>query len=108
MSFPDRTIYVMLFFPLPARYAVMVFGGIAFLSSLSGSDSGISHTAHLGGMLAGYLYLKRGPYRRRGGGSWYQPIKDAYLDYKLRQARRKFEVYLSKKERERNNKDTIH
>ncbi len=108
LSFPDRIIYVMLFFPLPARYAVMVFGGIAFLSSLSGSESGISHTAHLGGMLVGYLYLKRGLYGRGHRGSWYQPIKDAYLEYKLRQAKRKFTVYLSKKERDRHKNDTIH
>lgn len=108
MSFPDRIIHVMLFFPLPARYAVMVFGGIAFLSSLSGSDTGISHAAHLGGMLVGYLYLKRGPYRGRPGTSWYQPIKDAYLEYRFRRARQKFEVYLNRKERERRDNDTIH
>ena len=108
MTFPDRIIYVMLFFPLPAKIAVMIFGGIAFLSSLSGSDSGISHVAHLGGMLAGYLYLKRGPYRGRGGASWYQPIKDAYLEYRFRRARQKFEVYLNRKERQRRDNDTIH
>lgn len=108
MTFPDRIIYVMLFFPLPARIAVMVFGAIAFLSSLSGSASGISHAAHLGGMLAGYLYLKRGPHRGRSGTSWYQPIKDAYLEYRFRRARQKFEVYLSRKERQRRDNDTIH
>ena len=108
LSFPDRIIHVMLFFPLPAKYAVMVFGGIAFLSSLSGSDSGVSHAAHLGGMLVGYLYLKRGPYRGRPGASWYQPIKDAYLEYRFRRARQRFEVYLSRKERERRDNDTIH
>ena len=105
MSFPDRIIYVMLFFPLPARFAVIVFGGIAFLSSLSESASGIPQ---LGGMLAGYLYLKRGPYRGRPGASWYQPIKDAYLEYRFRRARQKFEVYLDRKERQRRDNDTIH
>ena len=108
MSFPDRIIHVMLFFPLPAKYAVMVFGGIAFLSSLSGSDTGISHVAHLGGMLVGYLYLKRSPYRGRSGAGWVQPIKDAFLEYRFRWARQKFEVYLNRKERERRDNDTIH
>ena len=59
-------------------------------------------------MLVGYLYLKRGPYRGRPGASWYQPFKDVYLEYRFRRARQKFEVYLSRKERERRDNDTIH
>ena len=35
MTFPDRIIYMYMIFPLPAKYFVMIIGGIAFLSSLS-------------------------------------------------------------------------
>lgn len=108
LTFPDRIIHVMLFFPLPAKYAVIIFGGIAFLSTLSDSMSGVSHTAHLAGMLVGYIYLKGPFYRNRPGTSWYEQIKDAYLEYKFRRARKSFEVYLNRKERRRRNNDTIH
>ena len=40
------------------KYFVMIFGAIAFLSSFGGSGSGVSHIAHLGGMVIGYFYLR--------------------------------------------------
>ena len=54
-------------FPIPARYFVMIIGAIAFLSSIGGGGSGVAHTAHLGGLVVGYLYLKglRGAAARR-------------------------------------------
>ena len=108
LSFPNRIIFVMLLFPVPAKYAVLIFGGIAFLSSISGSSTRISHSAHLGGMLVGYLYLKLLPYRIGSGQSWLQLIQDAYSEYKLRRAKRKFSVYLSKKAEGRDKNKTIH
>ena len=47
-------------FPVPARYAVMIMGGIALLSSMEASGGGVAHAAHLGGLVAGYLFLKGG------------------------------------------------
>ena len=46
-------------FPVPARYFVMIIGAIALLSSIGGGG-GVAHTAHLGGLVVGYLYLKGG------------------------------------------------
>ncbi len=55
--FPDRTVFLY-FFPLPARYAVIVMGLLAFFASVGGYQPGINNIAHLGGILFGLLYLK--------------------------------------------------
>ena len=102
MTFPDRIIYMYMIFPLPAKYFVMIIGGIAFLSSLSSGNSGVSNIAHLGGMAFGYLYLKR------KSGHLLQPIRDAYYQWKLRRAKKKFMVYLNKKEKDRDKNEMIH
>lgn len=57
LLFPHRTIFLY-FFPLPARYAVIVMGLLAFFASVGGYQAGINHVAHLGGLLFGLLYLK--------------------------------------------------
>jgi len=61
--FPDRPIYLYLLFPIPARVFVIIIGAIALYSSMSATGGGIAHVTHLGGLVAGYLYLKG----RRGG-----------------------------------------
>ena len=101
MTFPDRIIYMYMIFPLQAKYFVMIIGGIAFLSALS-SNTGISNVAHLGGMVFGYLYLKGKP------GHLLYPIKETYYRWKLRRAKKKFMVYLNKKERDRDKNQMIH
>ncbi len=108
MTFPDRTIYMYMIFPLPAKYFVMIIGGIAFLSALSTSNTGISNIAHLGGMAFGYFYLKGQRGRSRYRSSPISRIKDIHRQWKLRRARKKFTVYLEKKERDRNKDETIH
>jgi membrane associated rhomboid family serine protease len=95
LTFPDRIIYLYMLFPIPAKYFVMIMGGIVFLSTLSSANTGVSNIAHLGGMVIGFLYL-----RGKSGNLIYQ-LKDAYFQWKLRRARRKFMVYLNKKERDR-------
>src|SRR6185295_14358081 len=59
MYFPHRPIYMYFVFPIPAKYFVMIIGAISLLSSMS-AGGGIAHTTHLGGLVAGYLYLKGG------------------------------------------------
>jgi hypothetical protein len=71
---------------VPARYAVMIFGAIAFLSSVQGAGDGVAHVAHLGGLLVGYLYLKG---RRRP----LDEIKYRWLRWRLGRTRSKFDVY---------------
>jgi membrane associated rhomboid family serine protease len=80
----------MLFFPIPipipAKYFVIILGAIAFLSSLGGRATGVAHATHLGGLVAGYLYLTRG----RGGLSG--ELKYRWLKWKMGRMRRRFDV----------------
>jgi membrane associated rhomboid family serine protease len=92
LYFPNRPIYLYLIFPIPAKYFVMLMGAVAFLSSASGAGGGIAHTAHLGGLVAGYLVLARG----RTGGIRLSPwaeVKYRYLKWKLDRAKRRFGVH---------------
>ena len=59
LYFPTRPILMFMLFPVPARYAVMIMGAIALYSSVQ-EPGGTAHTAHLGGLVAGYLFLKGG------------------------------------------------
>jgi rhomboid family protein len=56
--FPDRQILFWFIFPMRAFSFVLLCVGIE-LFSLLGLQDGVAHFAHLGGMLFGYLYLKR-------------------------------------------------
>jgi membrane associated rhomboid family serine protease len=64
MFFPSRVI--MLLFPpvaLPARAFVFIYAAIELFLGVSGTQAGVAHFAHLGGMIGAYLVIN---YRRRG------------------------------------------
>ena len=61
-------------------------GAIEFFGTLGATGDNISHISHLGGMLVGYLYLRRGSFLYR--------MRNRLLDWKRRRMRRKFEVYV--------------
>ena len=86
LYFPDRPILMMMLFPIPAKYFVMIIGAIAFYSSL-GATGNVAGATHLGGLVVGYLYLK---------GARVDPLaelKYRYLKWKINRVRRKFDVY---------------
>jgi membrane associated rhomboid family serine protease len=61
--FPHRR--VMLLFPpipMPARVFVTLYGAIELVLGVTGTQQGVAHFAHLGGMLGGWLMIE---YRRR-------------------------------------------
>ena len=87
MYFPNRPIYMYFVFPIPAKYFVAIIGAISLLSSMSGPGGGIAHTTHLGGLLAGYLYLKRGRIHVLS------QIKYRYVKWRINRVRRRFDVY---------------
>ena len=62
VMFPDRQITLLLFFVFPvtmrARTLAFLFAGMSLLSGVLVTDN-VAHFAHLGGMLVGYLYLKK-------------------------------------------------
>jgi membrane associated rhomboid family serine protease len=84
--FAHRPILLFFLFPVPARYAVMIFGAIAFLGSMS-ANSRTAHAAHLGGLVTAYIFLKGG----RGGLT--AEIKYRYVKWKMNRLRKKFDVY---------------
>jgi membrane associated rhomboid family serine protease len=99
--YPDRTVLFSFLFPIKAKYFVLIIGAIAFLGSFGAAGSGVSHIAHLGGMLFGYVYLKsRRPTRHLGSrpGLLFR-LREAWRQWRIRRARRKFEVYLRKHDR---------
>jgi membrane associated rhomboid family serine protease len=55
--FPDTTIFVNFFIPLPARIAVLVFAGLELIFLLFATRSGVAHLTHLAGFVFGYLYF---------------------------------------------------
>ena len=70
MMFPNRTI-VLLITPIPmkAKTFVAVYGALELFLGVTGTQEGVAHFAHLGGMLGGYLMIRywRGqpPFGRR-------------------------------------------
>ena len=87
LYFPNRPIYLYFIFPIPAKYFVMIVGAIAFLSALGGPGGGVAHSAHLGGLVVGYLYLKG--LRARP----FDEVKYRWLRWKMGRARSRFDVY---------------
>lgn len=84
--FPDRQVWLIPFpITLPMRIYVLVMGAIEFFSTLGSSGDNVSHVCHLGGMLIGYLYLRRGSYL-------YQ-VRNQWSDWRHAHLKKKFEVY---------------
>jgi membrane associated rhomboid family serine protease len=100
MTYPDRQILFSFLFPIPAKYFVLILGGIAFLSTFgAGAGGGVSHVAHLGGMIFGFAYLRTRRRRTRTATRPFDPLgwaQTAYREWKMQRAKRKFEVYLRK------------
>lgn len=65
LFYPEERIYLYFLFPIRAKYFALIFGVIEFLSAYS--QDGIAHIAHLGGMVAGFFYIKH-RYRHWGIG----------------------------------------
>ncbi len=87
MYFPDRRILFYFLFPIPAKYFVMIIGAISLLSAVGSSGDGVAHVTHLGGLLAGWLYL-RGRRLRLAAEIQYQVNR-----WRINRARRRFDVH---------------
>ncbi len=65
MTFPNERL--LLLFPpvvLKAKWFVLIFGGIELWAGVTGTQAGVAHFAHLGGMLFGFIlimYWRRHP-----------------------------------------------
>jgi len=91
--FPDRRVYL---FPIPVaismRTVVIIMSAFAFLGTFGLGDNKVSHVCHLGGMVVGYLYLRRG--------SFLYSVRNSVSDWQYRRNRKRFEVYINKHKNE--------
>ncbi len=87
VTMPHRQVWV---FPLPVtvsmRIFVIVMGAIEFFGTIGETGDNVSHVCHLGGMLVGYIYLRRG--------SFLYNYRNYFSDWKRRRLKKKFEVYV--------------
>lgn len=105
MLYGDREIML---FPIPFSVKAKYFvGGIAFItlieaiSASSGRGSAVAYSAHLGGLLFGFLYVKFVPKRglTRDASERYFGLRNSYYRWRRRRAAKKFEVYMRKHNR---------
>ena len=88
--FPNRTILFGFLIPIQVKWFVLIIGAVTFMMSFQPSQ-GVSTFAHLGGLLVGWLWLKT---PRGFSFSIVGPVQKTYTQWKLRRARRKFEVWM--------------
>jgi membrane associated rhomboid family serine protease len=103
--FPEAVILFMFIFPMKAKHFVMLMAAIVFLSTIRDTGGAVSHIAHLGGMLTGWIILKANLLdSRRQAARMPNPIADLsrqYKEWRFRRAKKKFQVYLQNKDRDR-------
>lgn len=59
MMFPNTLIYIYFFFPMKAKYLVILYGLFELYSGMANNPGdNVAHFAHLGGMLVGFILLK--------------------------------------------------
>ena len=74
------------------RTFVIVMTALEFLGTFGLGGSNISHVCHLGGMLVGWVYLRRG--------SFLYSVRNSVTDWQYRRNRKRFEVYINKHKKE--------
>jgi len=57
MMFPNSRIYVYFLFPIKAKWFVVLFGALELYLGFSGTNDGVAHFAHLGGMIFGLILI---------------------------------------------------
>jgi len=68
LIFPNRTIVLLIPpIPMPARVFVLLYATLELVLGVTGTQEGVAHFAHLGGLLGGWLVYK---YGRARPGNW--------------------------------------
>src|SRR5215467_5860745 len=87
--FPDRRVYIIPFpVAISMRTVVIAMTVLTFLGTLGLGGDRVSHICHLGGLLVGYIYLRRG--------SFLYGLRNSVSDWQQKRTRRRFQVYLNK------------
>src|SRR5712692_11192900 len=91
--FPDRRVYM---FPIPVAMSmsmvIAIMAAFTFLGTFGLGDDKVSHICHLGGMLVGYVYLRRG--------SFLYSVRNSVSDWQNQRNRKRFQVYINKHKNE--------
>ena len=91
--FPDRRVYLLPFpVAMSMRTVVIIMAAFTFLGTFGLGDDSVSHICHLGGMLVGWLYLRRG--------SFLYSVRNSVSDWQHKRNRRRFQVYMDKHRKE--------
>lgn len=102
MLYGDREVFLFPFpFMMKAKYLVGIMIFVVVIMTFQPAQGGVANSAHLGGLLFGYLYLKFLPRKGLffGASERYFSLRNSYYRWKRRRAARKFEVYMSQHDR---------
>jgi membrane associated rhomboid family serine protease len=103
MLFGDNEIMLIPFpFAMKAKYFVGILIVVTLAFAMSGGGQ-VAYVAHLGGLFFGWLYTRRGPKPALvnvGFAERYYGMRNSYYRWKRRRAAKKFEVYMSKHDRQ--------
>ena len=74
MLWPDREVLLYFLFPVRIKYLLLAFGIFEFFGTLStaaGKGGNISHIGHIGGLIAGFMLMKKymNPSLKKSGGT---------------------------------------
>jgi membrane associated rhomboid family serine protease len=89
-------------FAMKAKYFIGILIFVELALSMAGGGN-VAYVAHLGGLLFGWLYVRRGPKPALvnvGFAERYYGMRNSYYRWKRRRAAKKFEVYMSKHDRQ--------
>jgi len=89
-------------FMIKAKYLIGILIVVTLALALGGGGN-VAYVAHLGGLLFGYLYVRRGPkpaLAKAGLSERYFGLRNSYYRWKRRRAARKFEVYMRQHDRQ--------
>jgi membrane associated rhomboid family serine protease len=90
--FPDRQVRFFFAITMSMRTFMIVMIALEFLGTFGVGGDNISHFCHFGGMLVGYVYLRRG--------SFLYSVRNTVSDWQYRRNRKRFEVYINKHKNE--------
>ena len=71
---------------------MIIMTALEFLGTFGVGGDDISHICHLGGMLIGYVYLRRG--------SFLYNVRNSVSDWKMERNKKRFQVYMNKHKEE--------
>jgi membrane associated rhomboid family serine protease len=103
MLYGDREVFLFPFpFSIKAKYLVGIIIFVVVIATFQPSQGGVANFAHLGGLLFGFLYIKFVPSRGLtfAATERYFSWRNGYYRWRRRRAAKKFEVYMSKHDRQ--------